>query len=56
MCSHVFWRFLPQCVEYFSVVPYPEQLIGRRYPVRVGSLGIPKDGVGQPDQADHIAG
>lgn len=46
---------VPQRVEYFSVVPYPKQLIGRRDPVRVGSLGISKDGVGQPDQADHIA-
>lgn len=49
-------RLLPQCVKYFPIVPDPEQLIGRRYPVRVGILGIPKDGVGQPDQADHIAG
>lgn len=47
---------LPQCVEYFSIVPDAQQLIGCCYPVRVGSLGIPKDGVRQPDQADHIAG
>lgn len=52
----VLWRFSPQCVKYLSIVPDAEQLIGRRNPVRVGVLGIPKDGVGQPDQADHIAG
>lgn len=48
-------KVLPQCVKYCAVVPDPEQLIGCRYPVRVGVLGIPKDGVRQPDQADHIA-
>lgn len=51
-----FRRLLPQRVKYLPVVPDPEQLIGRRYPVRVGVLGVPKDGVGEPDQADHIAG
>lgn len=56
MLSGVRKAFLPQCVKYCSVVSDPEQLIGRRYPVRVGVLGIPKDGVGQPDQADHVAG
>lgn len=47
--------FLPQRVKYCSIVPDPEQLIGRRDPVRVGVLGVPKDGVGQPDQTNHIA-
>jgi len=46
----------PQRVEHFPIVPDPEQLVGRRDPVGVGILGIPKDGVGQPDQANHIAG
>lgn len=51
----MFSRLLPQCVKYCPIVPDPEQLIGRCYPVRVSILGIPKDGVRQPDQADHIA-
>lgn len=48
-------RLLPQRVEYRPVVPDAQQLVGRRNPVRVGVLRIPEDGVGQPDQADHIA-
>lgn len=56
VCFHVFWKVLPQSIKYFPIVPDPEQLIGRRYPVRIGVLGISKDGVGQPDQTDHIAG
>lgn len=47
--------FLPQRVKYRPVVPDAQQLVGRRDPVRVGVLGIPEDGVRQPDQADHIA-
>lgn len=55
LCFLVLHRLLPQCVKYRPIVPDPEQLIGRRDPVRVGVLGIPKDGVGQPDQTNHIA-
>lgn len=46
---------LPQRVEYRPVVPDAQKLVGRRNPVGVGVLGIPEDGVRQPDQADHIA-
>lgn len=46
---------LPQRVEYRPIVPDAQQLVGRRNPVGVGVLGIPEDGVRQPDQADHIA-
>lgn len=46
---------LPQRIEYRPVVPDAQQLVGRRDPVGVGVLGIPEDGVRQPDQADHIA-
>lgn len=48
-------RLLPQRVENSPVVPDPEQLIWGCYPVRVGVLGIPEDGVREPNQADHIA-
>lgn len=51
----VFEGFLPQSIKYFPIVPDPEELIGRRYPVRIGILRISKDGVGQPDQTDHVA-
>lgn len=46
---------LPQRVQYGPIVPDAQQLIGRRDPVGVGILGIPEDGVREPDQADHIA-
>ena len=55
VCFRVFCMLLPQRVKYCSIVPDPEQLIGRCDPVRVGVLGVPKDGVGQPDQTNHIA-
>ena len=48
-------RLLPQRVKNSPVVLDAEQLIWGCYPVRVGVLGIPKDGVRQPDQANHIA-
>lgn len=48
-------RLLPQRVQNSPVVPDPEQLIWGCYPVRVGVLGIPEDGVREPNQADHIA-
>lgn len=48
-------RRLPQRVENSPVVPDPEQLIRGGDPMRVGVLGIPKDGVREPNQANHIA-
>lgn len=48
-------KLLPQRVKDCPVVSDPEQLIRGGYPVRVGVLGIPKYGVGEPDQADHVA-
>lgn len=46
---------LPQVVKYLAVVPYSEQLIGHGDPVGVGILGVPENGVGQPDEAHHVA-
>lgn len=54
-CCSTTVRRLPQRVQNSPVVPDPEQLIRGGYPVRVGVLGIPKDGVREPDQANHIA-
>ena len=47
--------FVPQSVEDLPVVPDPQQLIGCRYPVGVCVFGIPEDGVGKPDQPNHVA-
>lgn len=48
-------RLLPQRVKNSPVVPDPEQLIRGCYPVRISVLGIPKDGVREPNQTNHIA-
>lgn len=48
-------RPIPQGVQDLAVVPYPEQLVRHRDPVRVCSLGVPEYGVGQPDHPHHVA-
>lgn len=48
-------KLLPQRVKNGPIVPDSEELIWGRYPVRVSVLGIPKDSVGEPNKADHIA-
>lgn len=54
-CCYITVGLLPQRVKNSPIVPDPEQLIRGCYPVRVGVLGIPKDGVREPNQANHIA-
>ena len=46
---------IPQGVEYASIVPDPQHPIGRGDPVGVGLLGVPEEGVGDPDLAHHVA-
>lgn len=47
--------FLPQGVKNLAVVPDPQQLVGHGDPVGVGALGVPEDGVRQPNETDHVA-
>lgn len=51
----VFTSPLPECVEDLAVVPDPQQLVGHGDPVGVCVLGVPKDGVRQPDEPHHVA-
>lgn len=46
---------LPQSVEYLSIAPDPEQLIGRCYPMGVCVFRIPKNGIWKPDEPHHVA-
>lgn len=45
---------VPESVEHFSVIPDAEELIGSGYPVGVGPLGVPEEGVRDPDAAHHV--
>lgn len=45
----------PQSVQDPPIVPDPEHAIGRGDPVGVGFLGVPEEGVRNPDFSHHVA-